>query len=562
MTGFIDNALYEALPLALAAFSLIFTLRYLRIVDLTFVASFVLGPSIFGAYIVSGHGITTALFVACLSTILVSLLTSALTSTLDFDPLLAGIITSFVGYNVALFFAPGTLFIPPSLNPLADLKKLDSPFFSESVSLHPVQILACGTVVLFAKFLIDWVLQSRIGTCFRALEDDTGGPALLASLGISSRSLKIAGLIVANLLAMSSGLLVSLKEGQVSVARGFDSLLTVITAYLVGTVIFEERPHTQGHSSWITLVLTRLQSFRASTAVLFGLLAYFAILQYASSTSVPPQVPKLIFCGLLILAVALSRYDTVLFAIKQRHSSKTIWASPGEELRVRGVSVLYPGVGGPIQVLNSVSLDVRPGEVVRLVGPNGSGKSTLLKCIAGCTPGSGTIVLPSLKSNQSRSSRVAYIPQDPGASTAATLTTAEHIALFRTDRRLSLTPWFKGQKHVPEIFRSFQGHYAQYLSGGQRQLLSIVSLILRPDKPEVVLLDEPLTYLDPDNAVACVNIIAELQTDQRCVILVQHDLNGTSPAGVNAGAREKLAELVGRTEDLSELQYKDLSPRN
>jgi ABC-type uncharacterized transport system permease subunit len=109
-------------------------------------------------------------------------------------------------------------------------------------------------VVLLAKFSTDWVLQSRIGTCFRALEDAKGGPALLASLGINSKSLKIAGLVVANLFAMSSGLLVSLKEGQVSVARGFDSLLTVITAYLLGTVIFEERPHTQAHSSWITLV--------------------------------------------------------------------------------------------------------------------------------------------------------------------------------------------------------------------------------------------------------------------------------------------------------------------
>jgi ABC-type Mn2+/Zn2+ transport system ATPase subunit len=180
-----------------------------------------------------------------------------------------------------------------------------------------------------------------------------------------------------------------------------------------------------------------------------------------------------------------------------------------------------------------------------------------LKYIANRTLGEGTVVLPATKRRPSRSAAVAYIPQDPSASTAATLTAEEHLALFQSERRLSLVPWWRSMKRTPEVITPFLTRPAQYLSGGQRQLLSCVSLVLRPDKPEVVLLDEPLTYLDPDNALACVSIVSDLRSDRRCIVVVQHDLDGTKPSQSGTAARDKLAQLVGRTEELPKLQKED-----
>ncbi|HSE95080.1 MAG TPA: ATP-binding cassette domain-containing protein, partial [Methylomirabilota bacterium] len=58
-------------------------------------------------------------------------------------------------------------------------------------------------------------------------------------------------------------------------------------------------------------------------------------------------------------------------------------------IEIRGVSKHYATAGGPVQALDTVSLDIAPGEFVSILGPSGCGKSTLLLLVAGLLPPSG-----------------------------------------------------------------------------------------------------------------------------------------------------------------------------
>jgi len=66
----------------------------------------------------------------------------------------------------------------------------------------------------------------------------------------------------------------------------------------------------------------------------------------------------------------------------------------GEPISMRDVRKTYPSATGPTVVLDGISLDIAPGELISLVGPSGCGKSTLLKILAGLIPfDAGTVAL-------------------------------------------------------------------------------------------------------------------------------------------------------------------------
>ena len=169
----------------------------------------------------------------------------------------------------------------------------------------------------------------------------------------------------------------------------------------------------------------------------------------------------------------------------------------GGALVIRDLTVGYGGE----PVLHSVSLDLRPGEIVALLGANGAGKTTLLRAVAGLVPGaSGTIALDGADLAQVRTEDrarrgLALVPD--GRSVVGELSVDENLRLGALWRHRGAARE-RAVKGIYELFeslarrRSSAGHQ---LSGGERQMLALGRALIA--EPTVLALDEPSLGLAP-----------------------------------------------------------------
>ena len=198
-------------------------------------------------------------------------------------------------------------------------------------------------------------------------------------------------------------------------------------------------------------------------------------------------------------------------------------------LNVDGVECCY----GSIKILENVNLLVKEGDFVGIIGPNGSGKSTLLKSISRTLkPHKGTILLDnkdiySIKSAD-LAKQMAVVPQDNTISFSFTalevvlmgrsphmsrfqMETEDDMAIARKAMDLTNT-WHLATRFVNE------------LSGGERQRVIIARALAQ--KPKILLLDEPLTYLDIINQLEIMDLVKSLCTKEGIIVMAAiHDLN-------------------------------------
>ena len=159
---------------------------------------------------------------------------------------------------------------------------------------------------------------------------------------------------------------------------------------------------------------------------------------------------------------------------------------------------------GAQQVLRDVTLDIPEGQVVGLLGPNGAGKSTLMKILIGLwSPDSGSVQVPA---------RIGYLPENnplyEEMYVAEYLEFMSKITNQNVDRlidKVGLTP--ERHKHIRE------------LSKGYRQRVGLAQALL--GDPQLLILDEPTTGLDPNQLVDIRALIRELGKE-RTVILSTH----------------------------------------
>jgi ABC-2 type transport system ATP-binding protein len=150
-----------------------------------------------------------------------------------------------------------------------------------------------------------------------------------------------------------------------------------------------------------------------------------------------------------------------------------------------------------LTAVEDISFEVRPGEIVGLVGPNGAGKTTTLRCVAGVIPATwGTVHVDGrdLAKDPAGAKRgIAYLPDEPRLFDH--LTVREHLNFFA--RVYGVGDWRpKAEQLLAELeLTGKEGAIASELSRGMKQKLSIACGFLHD--PRLLLLDEPLTGLDP-----------------------------------------------------------------
>lgn len=180
------------------------------------------------------------------------------------------------------------------------------------------------------------------------------------------------------------------------------------------------------------------------------------------------------------------------------------------------------GLGSPeVKALININLEVPTGCVSGLLGPNGSGKSTLLKLSMDLIhPTSGRVEFFEQKSFSSVKSKIGFVPEKPEYSPHYT---AEEILVFHT-QLLGAAP-----SRVDEVLNQVGLMFAKKrqfggFSKGMKQRLAIAKSLL--GEPELLILDEPLSGLDPDGREALINIIENFaKKENKTVLLSSHLLD-------------------------------------
>jgi len=191
-------------------------------------------------------------------------------------------------------------------------------------------------------------------------------------------------------------------------------------------------------------------------------------------------------------------------------------------LKLTGVSKRY----GDVTAVDYLDLEIGKGEIFGLLGPNGSGKSTTLKTILGLVkPDSGSVNVLGINVEDNPIAvkrKVGYVPESPRVYDF--LTGLEFLDF--TGDVYGMQPDEK-KKRIEEFLRALdlegrEGDMISSYSEGMKQKVVIISAIMH--KPELLLLDEPLSGLDPKSARIVKDLLRQLASQGITTIMSTHIL--------------------------------------
>ena len=199
------------------------------------------------------------------------------------------------------------------------------------------------------------------------------------------------------------------------------------------------------------------------------------------------------------------------------------------QLSAEGVTLGY----GDRTIIDALDLDIAPGRITTIVGANGCGKSTLLRSLARLlSPSAGQIVLDG-KSVHSRPTKevarvLGLLPQAPVAPEG--IAVADLVGRGRHPHQKVLARWSaRDYEAVADALAAtdtseLADRAVDELSGGQRQRVWIAMALAQ--ETDILLLDEPTTFLDVAHQVEVLDLLTDLSVSRgTTIVMVLHDLN-------------------------------------
>lgn len=172
--------------------------------------------------------------------------------------------------------------------------------------------------------------------------------------------------------------------------------------------------------------------------------------------------------------------------------------------------------------VNNFSMELQAGECVGLIGPNGAGKSTLIKVISDITnPTAGEVLLNGIKISKMKS-EIGYLPQYPNffhwMTARETLTFMGQLSGLKKEELSKSIP-----KMLEKVgLKEEENAKVSTFSGGMKQRLGIAQALLH--KPSLIVMDEPVSALDPIGRREVLNLIKEIKKDTT-ILLSTHILS-------------------------------------
>jgi ABC-2 type transport system ATP-binding protein len=178
---------------------------------------------------------------------------------------------------------------------------------------------------------------------------------------------------------------------------------------------------------------------------------------------------------------------------------------------------------GRVQAVKDVSFEVMPGEIFGLLGPNGAGKTTAIRMMLDIfKPDAGEVRVFGGKMTEAAKNRIGYLPEERGLYQDLKL---EQILVYlatlkglaEADARERLTRWLKRL----ELYEH-RSKKVQELSRGMQQKAQIISALVHD--PDLIVIDEPFSGLDPVNTRLVKEIIEEQSAAGKAVIMSTHQM--------------------------------------
>jgi energy-coupling factor transport system ATP-binding protein len=204
-----------------------------------------------------------------------------------------------------------------------------------------------------------------------------------------------------------------------------------------------------------------------------------------------------------------------------------------QALWLNDVTYCYPGVQKP--ALEKINLEIHSGEFIGIVGANGSGRSSLCYTMNGLIPHSvggtleGQVVVRGIDTHNSTTAEIAQsvglVFSDPEAQLTQ-LTVADEVAFGPANLgvpREKIALLVKESLKLVQL-EGLEERNTHSLSGGQQQRLAIASVLAM--KPDILILDEPTSNLDPKGTFEVFSIVHRLnQENNTTVIMVEHQVD-------------------------------------
>ncbi len=185
-------------------------------------------------------------------------------------------------------------------------------------------------------------------------------------------------------------------------------------------------------------------------------------------------------------------------------------------LKVSNLTKTY----GDFKAINSVSLEVENGQILGILGRNGAGKTTTIKSIMGIIePDSGSITFDGEDISKSKTS-IGYLPEERGLYVNAVV--KDQLLYFAMLNGMDKKTALEEIKRLLEQFKipTYLNKKVKTLSKGNKQKIQLISAILH--KPQIVILDEPFSGLDPVNIELFKNTVLGLKETGTTILFSSH----------------------------------------